>query len=770
MSDRYMGKSVPRPDGVSKAFGHVQYVDDVVLPGMLHARVLRSPHAAARIISIDVSAALALPGVVAVLTGQDLGEPPMPSAHDPKPIGPNRVRRYGMNIQDETVLAVGFVRYVGDEVAAVAAETPEAAAQALAHIHVVYEELPAVADPHQAAAADSPRVHSDRTNNVAVEYHLARGDAATALADSDVVVSGRFTTPLQHQGYIEPFGAVATCDGDRVVVWAPVQDPFLLRDAIADVFQLPASHVRVIQPTIGGSYGGKLRHQKPPFIATLLARRCRRPVKLVNTRVEEFTSGRPRIAATLDMTLGFASDGRLLAKRTKIVGDNGAYTSYATGPFVVMTMRADNQYRLENISTDSTLVYTNTIPSGSFRGYGNIQNIFTLESLMDEAAHRLGLHPLELRLRNAVRAGDVTVHDWQIQTNGLTECLTAVRKATEGWEREVVPDRGIGYACAIHSSSNRTLPFDGSTCRLMLNVDGTVALATGEPDLGQGSKMVFAQLAATVLDIPLSSIAVADVDTDLSPFGLGPSSDRSTTSGGQAVIGAARLLIDELVCVAAEVTAIDPSALGYSAGTVHTADGASAMSLKELAGKAMWRRGGHPVRAEFTFDHPHTVQPDPTTLRGNSHPTHSFSALAVQVQVDPDTGDIEILRMVSAHDLGRAINPASAEGQVQGAIAHGLGFAFHEHYLRSNGLPVRTLLEYGQIRSTQMPPLEVILVETNDPRGPFGAKGIGQPGVLLPAPALANAIFDAVGVRLRDLPLTAEKVLTAIHDNDEELP
>lgn len=770
MLEGQMGSSVPRPDGPGKALGQAEYVDDVMLPGMLHARILRSPHPAARILSVDVQDALSHSGVVGVFTGEDLGSPTAPLTKDSPPTERDRVRRYGMNVQDETVLAVDEVRYVGDEVAAVVAETPEAAAAALRLIHVVYEEILPVTDPRRARDDDARRVHADRDSNVAVEFHVDRGDVDRAFADADLVVSGTFTTPLQHQGYLDHYGVVADPRGDRLTLWAPVQDPFLLRDAIADVIGLPAGQVRVIQPTIGGSYGGKLRHQKLPFIAAFLACRLRRPVKLVNTRAEEFSAGRPRIAATLDMSLAFASDGKLVGKRTTIVGDNGAYTSYATGPFVVMTMRADNQYRLENIRTDSELVYTNSIPSGSFRGYGNIQNIFPLESLMDEAAVRLGVHPLELRLRNAVHAGDVTAHDWVIQTDGLRECLEAVREASASWSAEGHPHRGVGYACAIHSSSNRTLPFDGATCRLTLNSDGTILLATGEPDLGQGSMMAFAQLAATVLELPLACFSVATVDTDLSPFGLGPSSDRSTTSGGQAVVGAARQLVEVMLTAVEEVTGRPRDSLRYAGGVIHSSEGGEPMSLSQLAAAAMWRRGGRPISTEFTFDHPHTVQRDPTTLRGNSHPTHAFAAAAVQVEVDIETGEVEILRMVSAHDLGRAINPASAEGQVEGAVAHGLGFALHETYLDEAGLPVRTLLEYGQVRSTQMPPLDVILVETHDPKGPLGAKGVGQPGSLLPAPAIANAIADAVGVRVRDLPLTADRILTAIHDRGDQQP
>jgi CO/xanthine dehydrogenase Mo-binding subunit len=768
MTEGWLGSSVPRPDGPGKALGQAEFVDDVVLPGMVHARILRSPHPAARIVSIAVDEALAHPGVVGVFTGGDLGQVGVPLSKDSDPTERDRVRRYGMNIQDETVLAVDEVRFVGDEVAAVVAETPEAAAAALRLVRVAYEEIPPVTDPLRATDPDERRVHADRDSNVAVQFHIDRGDVDRAFAEADLVVSGTFTTPLQHQGYLDHYGVVADRRGDRLTLWAPVQDPFLLRDAVADVTGLPAGSVRVIQPTIGGSYGGKLRHQKLPYIAAFLTSRLGRPVKLVNTRAEEFSAGRPRIAATLDMALAFASDGRLLGKRTTIVGDNGAYTSYATGPFVVMTMRADNQYRLHDIRTDSTLVYTNSIPSGSFRGYGNIQHIFPLESLMDEAAHRLGIHPLELRLRNAVHAGDVTAHDWVIQTDGLRECLEAVRAASADWGADGHPHRGIGYAAAIHSSSNRTLPFDGATCRLTLNSDGTITLATGEPDLGQGSAMAFAQLAATVLELPLSCFSVATVDTDLSPFGLGPSSDRSTTSGGQAVVGAARRLVEVMLDAVEEVTGRPRDSLRYARGVVESSDGGAPMSLPELAAAAMWRRGGRPISTEFTFDHPHTVQRDPDTLRGNSHPTHAFAAAAVEVEVDVDTGEVQLLRMVSAHDLGRAINPAAAEGQVEGAVAHGLGFALHETYLDEAGLPVRTLLEYGQVRSTQMPPLDVILVETDDPKGPLGAKGVGQPGSLLPGPAIANAIADAVGVRVRDLPLTADRILTAIHDRGDD--
>jgi len=462
--------------------------------------------------------------------------------------------------------------------------------------------------------------------------------------------------------------------------------------------------------------------------------------------------------------MGFTKDGKILAKQSHIVADNGACSGFSPGTFPVITMRHENQYRIPNIATDSYLVYTNKVPTGPFRGFGNIQMIYGLESMMDMAARRLGIDPVELRLRNAVHKGDVTVHDWNIYTDGLTLCLEAVRDRIGTGRSERKGNRGIGFACAIHSSSNRTQPFDGVIVRLRLNPDGSVHVITGDPDIGQGYRTVCAQIVASELGISIDRVAVPDIDTDFSPFGLGNFADRLTLVGGNALRGAALELKEKILELAAPLLEAQKSDLEYKDGSVILrGQPERGLPLAEVAKRLLWKRGGNTISVEYAWDSLNTVQRNPQTLEGNTHPTHSFSAQAVEVEVDEATGAIRVLRVVSAHDLGRAINPQAAEGQIEGAVSVGMGYALSENCEYDGGQSLTTnFRDYGMLRAPDLPRIETILVETNDPMGPYGAKGVGQTGTLLPAPAIANAVEDAVGVRLTELPMNPDRVLAAL--------
>jgi CO/xanthine dehydrogenase Mo-binding subunit len=630
---------------------------------------------------------------------------------------------------------------------------------------VDYEPLPAVFDPEAAMQTNAPLVHDDYPKNITMEYHIQRGDVLTAFAASDLVIEQRFRTQLQHQCYMEPYGCAVSPEGGRLTVWAPVQDPFTLADRLSGLFDLPATKIRVIQTNIGGAYGGKVSYQRLNYVTALLASRTGRPVRMVNRRWEEFAAGRPRVPVIADLKMGFDRDGTILGKQTRIVADNGACSGFTPGILPVITMRHENQYRIPNIHTDSYLVYTNKVPTGPFRGFGNIQMTYAMESMMDMAARRLCIDPIELRLRNAVRAGDVTVHGWQIQTDGLTRCLEAVRERIGTSRGQRKPNHGFGFSCAIHSSSNRTRPFDGATARLRLNPDGTVHVIVSDPDLGQGSRTVYAQIVASELEIPLERVAVPLVDTDFSPFGLGTYADRLTTIGGHAAQGAARELKEAILESVASLLEAQKGNLEYRDGSVFFRDHPErAMTLSEIAKLLLWRVGGKTLSVEHTYDPPNTVQRHPQTLMGNTHPTHSFSAQGVELEVDEATGAVHVLRVVSAHDLGRAVNPQSAEGQIEGAVSAGMGYALSEtcQYDEEGQALTNNFRDYGMLRAPDMPRIESVLIETNDPMGPYGAKGVGQTGTLLPAPAIANAVEDAVGVRLTELPMNPDRILEAI--------
>ncbi len=375
-----------------------------------------------------------------------------------------------------------------------------------------------------------------------------------------------------------------------------------------------------------------------------------------------------------------------------------------------------------------------------------------------------GIDAAGMVMRNVVHKGDVTVHGWNIHTDGLTRCLEAVRDRLGASRAQRKPNHGFGFSCGIHSTSNRAQAFDGVIVRLRLNPDGTVHIFTGDPDIGQGCRTVWAQIVASELGIPIDRVAVPEVDTDFSPFGLGNFGDRLTFVGGHAIRGAALELREKILETAAPMLEARKDDVEYREGAVFLrGKPETAVPLAEIAKRALWKLGGKTIGAEYIYDPPNTVQRNPQTLEGNTHPTHSFSALGVEVEVDEVTGKIHVLRAVSAHDLGRAINPQAAEGQIEGAVSVGLGYALSENYEYEKGHPLtNNFRDYGLPRATDVPRIEPILIETNDPMGPYGAKGVGQTGTLHPAPAIANAVEDAVGVRLTELPMNPDRVLTAL--------
>ena len=575
MSKPLIGASTPRLDSSDKVTGDTLYIDDLRFPNVLVGRTLRSPHPHARIIAVHTEAALAIRGVRAVVTGRDF----------PK--------KYGLMIPDETVLAADKVRYIGDEVVAVAAETEEAAEEAVDAITVDYEPLPAVLDPEEAMQANAPLVHEDASRNITIEYHIEHGDVQTAFAASDCIIEQRFKTQLQHQCYMEPYSCVVSPEGGRLTVWAPVQDPFTLADQLAGCIRPVRDQDKSDSDQYRRSLWRKGFVQRLNYVAALLASRSGRPVRMANKRWEEFAAGRPRIPVIADMKMGFDRDGKILAKQTRFIADNGACCGFTPGILPVLTMRHENQYRISNIHTDSYLVYTNKVPTGPFRGFGNIQMIFALESMMDMAARRLGIDPIEIRLRNVVHAGDVTVHGYEIQTDGLTSCLEAVRERMGSTRGQRKPNHGFGFACAIHSSSNRTRPYDGATARLRLNPDGTVHVVTSDPDLGQGSRTVYAQIVASELEIPIEQLAVPLVDTDFSPFGLGTYADRLTTMGGHAARGAARELKEAILGAVGSLLKAQKEDLEYRDGSVFfRGHPEKTMTLSEIAKRLLWRQGG----------------------------------------------------------------------------------------------------------------------------------------------------------------------------------
>ncbi|MDP2646910.1 MAG: xanthine dehydrogenase family protein molybdopterin-binding subunit [Desulfobacterales bacterium] len=751
---KVIGKGVPRSDSIAKVTGTAKYTADISWPRMLHGAILRSPHPHAQITGIDCRKALALPGVRSVVTADDT----------PK-------KKYGGFIADEYPLAVDRVRFFGDEVAAVAAADRETAEKALALIEVQYEILPAVYDVFDALKPDAPLVDDVVGKNLAYKYSIHRGDIESGFNASACVVEDTFQLPTVCHGCIELTTCAAVPESrESMVIWAPTSAPFMLRNQVGATLGIPTAQIRVIQAAVGGSFGS--RHTiKAAIIVTLLARKTGRPVTLSLEREEEFLTSRPRMAAEIRLRMGFAADGTILAKKTDITANNGAYT--ATAPLLLETTarRADNLYRIKNIETDVRLVYTNRASSSAFRGFGNPQMHFAIESMMDMAADRLGLDPVQIRLKNATQKGDITAHGWKITSCDLTKCIDTVTRAVDwdgrGPARKFVPSgrkrHGLGMACMIHIAGRRKpTGFSGSNAQIKFLDSGKVVIYSGEADVGQGCSDVFRQIAAETLEVPLETVETATLDTLHCPFGLGSFSDRVTITGGNAVRMAALDVRKQIMAIAAAHFESPEDILTCENGVIRCLESGQTIDMVKLVRQTITDGGGMPLIGQGNY-WPPFEEYDTKTKYGNLGVAYTFAAQAAEVEVDLDTGHVKVLNFKSAHDLGRTLNPLTASGQVEGALAQGLGYALMEEmHFEPHQTQDLSFLEYKMPTMMDVPSSEVFLIESIEPNGPFGAKGVAEPGLVPTAPAIANAIFHATGARITSLPITPQKVLDAL--------
>ena len=755
-----IGKSFPLIDSEDKVAGKLVYGSDFALHGMLYGAVLRSPIAHGRISNIDTTKAKQIPGVRAVLTGKDLNLPNYSVA--------------GEKWLDEQLLATDKVRYIGDEVAIVAATSYEIALEALKNIDVEYEEFPAVFDPEEAMKQGALVIHEQFGTNIAREMNVNHGDIERAFKEAEIIVEGEFSTGRVHHGYMEPNAGVADWNGDNVTFWLPTQSPVLARMTYAKALGLDKDKVKVFQLPLGGGFGGKLEYKLHPLCA-LLSKFSGRPVKMVNTRQDEMTASLPRVPMKIKMQLAVSKEGAFLGKKVKIIADNGAYMNYGPGILLSASTRNDNLYKIKNIKTQGFLVYTNNMPTGAFRGFGCPQSHFAQETLIDEAAVKLGIDPAEIRLINASEKGDVTPHNWHLGSCGLSDCISKSVEAAE-WKtkkdlykktKDDVWVKGIGIASCLHVSGNRTfLPFfDGSSSEVRINEEGKVTVFPGEVDLGQGSKTVFAMIVAEELSIPLEWISVSDMDTERCPHGMSTFGDRVTTLGGNAARNAAIDARKKMIDVAARKLEVEPTELTLKNAFFQTNDGKS-LGFVETAEIASYEKAGATVIGYGSFQPPNVSMVHPETKVGNISCAYPFVTQIVEVAVNNQTGEVKLLEIVSSHDLGKAINPMMAEGQVFGAVAMGIGFALMEAMVEKNGAVCNQSFKHNYMpRTTDMPPLVSLLIESDDPNGPYGAKGLGEPALTAIAPAIANAIYDAVGVRIRSLPINPEILLKEIYKN-----
>ena len=746
MAFSVIGRDTPKKDGAEKVTGRTRFLHDLELPRMAHGKILRAKFPHARLAAIDAARARRLPGVIVVITGEDVTQYPFGFA------------------KDQLALKCGKVRCIRDEVAAVAAETPAIAEEALALIDVEYVELPAVFDPQQALDAGAPLVHEELgTNATPLRYQFMHGDVEGAFASAAAVVEGEYRLNYVTPACLGTMVAIADWDAeDRLTMWSTTQVPFLYQRDLAAALGIGGDRVRVLQPPVGGNFGRGLDLYPIDVVAALLARAARRPVKIEFDRVEEFIACPTREPCRIRLRTAAAADGRLLARDAHVTVDNGAYVSWgSTTPYVMLATVA-GLYRCPSVRFDTTIAYTNNPYSGSMRGYGNLESTFAVESQMDELAERLGLDRLELRRRNVVKAGDVHPQGFAITSCAMAECLDAVGQdiAAEppppppaGWSR------GVGYAAMFHVAGGaRIYRSDGCGAIVKLDDFGGVSLITGASEIGQGSETVLAMIVAETLGVPLERVEVVNSDTAIKPWDVGAHASRTTFIAGNAARLAAQKIRAQLLAMAAEPLDEPAAHLTIADGWVHVVgEPQRRLPYDRVVRSGHYRPAGQTLVAEAFYDPP-TEMLD-KDLRGNVSATYGFAAQAVLLDVERATGRVVVRKVASAHDVGRALNPLAAEGQVHGGVHMGLGYALAERLVVDQGqILTQTFMDYALLRADDMPPIVVRLIESIDAEGPFGAKGLGESGVIPVSAAVANAVKDAIGVRFTELPITAARI------------
>jgi 4-hydroxybenzoyl-CoA reductase subunit alpha len=815
MSDfSIIGKRVALVDSAGKTTGQGKYTDDLSVPGMLTGKILHSPYPHARIKSIDTSKAEAIDGVVCVVTGPDA-----PNKYGILPVG-----------HDETALAVEKARYVGDNVACVVAESESIAERALELIEVEYEQLPAWFDPEDSMKAEKEWIHPQRPNNIEKDYHHVFGDPDKGFAEADVVMEHRYIAGEVTHAAMEPHCTLASFEIDsqsgqpgRLTVWSSTQVPYYLQHKLSIVLELPMQQIRVIKPLVGGGFGGKSEVIPLEIIAAVAARKAKAPVKITYTREEVFWAHRGRPRTIIDMKIGAKKDGHLTAVAAKVIQDGGAYCSYGVVTILYSGALLGALYDIPNIKYDGYRVLTNKPACGAMRGHGTVNVRFAFESQLDEIAAKLDIDPAEIRRINLLKPPCITVNNLRVQSYGLPECIDQVITRSAWHERrsKLPPARGMGMACShyVSGAANSIIRSDmpHSTVNIKIDRDGGVVVYTGASDIGQGSDTMVAQIVAEVLGIGLGRIRVIAADTDLTPIDIGSYSSRVTFMNGNASMRAAQDVRKKIGAAAAvkmncapeDVMMRDdrvwmrgttePSSNGAHAEQMLEKIDAPRGSVREVSGRVegqtlrgslQQKRKEEGPKDSMSFEEAVVSAIDftgaltgtgsyapPKDARGGAFkgagvgpsPAYSYSAQVAEVTVDEETGEVKVHKVWAAHDCGRALNPVSVEGQVIGSVWMGLGQAMQEEMIWKDGLLMNPgMLEYKSPSATESPEVECIIVESVDPEGPFGAKEASEGSLAATIPAIANAIYDAVGVRLREAPFTPERVLAAIKAKHSE--
>jgi CO/xanthine dehydrogenase Mo-binding subunit len=735
-----LGKSYPRVDAAEKVTGRTVYAGDMHLPGTLVCKLLKSTRPHAKLKRLDTTRAEALPGVKAVVTAADA-----PS-----------VRFGALGIKDRTLFATERVRFIGEPLAAVAAVDEITALEALDLIEAEYEDLPSVFDPVEAMKPGAPAIHEDLESyegstfsgggNICVIADGDRGDVDAAMKEADQVFEDTCRTQPINQCYLEPMACVADVDAaGRVNVWTSTQGPYAVRATLAEVLETPIAQIRVVPTEMGGGFGAKLRMCLEAF-AVILARKTRRPVKMIATREEVFTLSGPRLEARIRLRTGVNKDGAMIARDALAVWDMGAFL----GPGVQAGIsHGVGAYHIPNFRLRSYGVYTNKVPANSYRASGVADMTFAVESHTDIIARKLDIDPWEFRRRNAFNEGDTSARGDRIPRNGLHQTLDEVRERLAG--SETGPDEAAGIAlCEWRSGSG------ASTAQVTLNEDGGVTVLTGSVDIS-GTDTVLAQIAAQALGIGMEKVVIAKRDTDLAPFTSPSGGSRITYSQGKVVEQASVDVREKAMELAAERLRIGREALACGGGRVYVEDNPEqGYSLGQLAQMAATSRGGPLVGNASLSAMPYAPV---------------FTTQAAGVKVDRQTGKVTLKRLIQAQDVGTAINPMAIVGQLEGGVVQGIGRALMEHYKVEDGTPTNaSFTTYLMPLAPDVPPLETILISVPSEDGPFGARAVAEPPGFGPGPAIANAIEEATGVRIKELPLTADLVLAALRGEAKDVP
>ncbi|MCY4556332.1 MAG: xanthine dehydrogenase family protein molybdopterin-binding subunit [Chloroflexi bacterium] len=739
---KVLERNYPRVDAYEKVTGRATYASDVYLPGMLACKLLPSTRSHARIVRLDTSKAASHPGVRCVVTGTDFPD-----------------FRFGSGaLRDRYVMPREVVNFVGEPIAAVAADDEAAAQEAIELIEVEYEDLPAVVNPLSAIGSGAATVHPELENyegygftlghNVSTLLDADRGDVDQAFRDADVVVEDVYRSQGINQGFLEPMACVADVEPNgRLVIYASTQGPYQIRAALASVLEIPVSRIRVVAMELGGGFGAKLRLAFEAFPA-LLAMKTGRPVKLVNTREEVFTMNGPRLPVTNYIRSGVMQDGTIVAREAYTIFDVGAYLGAGPNSGIGHGIGA---YRVPNFRLRSYGVYTNKIYVGSYRASGVADMTFAVESHMDRIAHELGIDPYDLRVKNALREGDVSVSGAVVPTNGLMNTLEAIREKID-WPRDLEDGHGVGLAlCEWRSGSGP------STAAISVNDDGTVSLLTGSVDIS-GSDTSLAAIAAEALGIPMENVVVSKRDTDQAPYTGQSGGSRIVYSQGTAVQRAAENTVEKLTALAAERLGLPEDALGCEDGRIYVMDNEpQGLTFAQLAAASITSRGGPIIGTASLSSMPYTPV---------------FAAQAAEVKVDRATGQVKVLRYIQAQDVGTAINPMAVEGQLDGGVVQGIGRALTEDQQfdpETGAVRNPSFASYLMPLAIDLPELENVLINVPAPDGPFGARAVAEPPGFGPPAAIANAVYDAVGVRIKELPLSGERVLAALNGQNAEI-